>query len=185
MDRKKQAQRVIDASYLTTHYIKGTRKWSTEPQYLHSLRVFKLLKKYKFPHEVCVAWFLHDMIEDSDFTREDLKKYWYSDRILDLVCLCSHDKSNPDKFGRWEDMINNLKSQWDIDAWAIKLADITDNLTECHLLSPDALKRFLTKKAPVFVYYGNKYFWWSTFYSNFIENYYNQYVRWIAKTRQN
>lgn len=159
---------------LVTFNIKGTRKGSEEPQYKHSIRVKDLLKKHGFSYEVRLAWLLHDMIEDTDYTREDLKNLWFPDRVLNLVCLCSHDKTNPDKFRRWEDMIDRLKTQWDIDAWAIKLADITDNLTECHLLSPDALERFLTKKAPVFVYYGNKYFGWSPFYDEFLEIYHTQ-----------
>lgn len=165
--------------------IRGTRKGMDEPAYIHSFRVSNLLKLYWFSDDVVLAWLLHDMVEDSDYTRQDLENLWYSDRVLDLVCLCSHDKTNSDKFGRWKDMICRLKIQWDIDARAIKLADFTDNLTECHLLSPEALERFLAKKAPVFVYYGNKYFWWSAFYSNFIENYYKQYARWMAKNPPN
>jgi hypothetical protein len=44
-------------------------------------------------------------------------------------------------------------------AWAVKIADISDNLTECHLMpNKEKLDVFLNKKCPVFVYYGNKYF---------------------------
>ena len=71
-------------------------------------------------------------------------------------------------------MIDKLIKAGDTDAWAIKLADISDNLTECHLLSPVALERFLHIKVPVFIYYWNKYFWWTEFYNHFISVYYDQ-----------
>lgn len=160
--------------------ISGTRKGLNTPTYIHSFRVSDLLKRYWFSNDVVLAWLLHDMIEDSDYTREDLKKLWYSDRVLDLVCLCSHDKTNLDKFWRREDMIRKLKAKRDTDARAIKLADITDNLAECHLLKPDALERFLTKKAPVFVYYGNLYFWGTKFYNNFLDIYHHQFCKFYG-----
>lgn len=46
----------------------------------------------------------------------------------------------------------------DKDAWAVKFADISDNLTECEYLAQDSLRGYLFIKAPLFVYYGNKYF---------------------------
>jgi hypothetical protein len=38
----------------------------------------------------------------------------------------------------------------------------------------EKLDVFLNKKCPVFVYYGNKYFWWTEFYNEFLERYFNQ-----------
>lgn len=154
--------------------IKWNRKGLDIPTYTHSFRVSELLKKYWLSDDVVLAWLLHDIIEDSDTTIDDLKRLWYSERVISLVCLCSHDKNNPDKFWRRRDMIDKLIKAGDTDAWAIKLADISDNLTECHLLSPVALERFLHMKVPVFIYYWNKYFWWTEFYNHFISVYYDQ-----------
>jgi hypothetical protein len=39
------------------------------------------------------------------------------------------------------------------EAWAIKICDMMDNLTEVDLMSRDKLERFLFKKAPVYIYY--------------------------------
>jgi len=56
-------------------------------------------------------------------------------------------------------MLERLMKEENKDARAIKLADISDNLSECHLMpNKRKLERFLMKKCPVFVYYGNKYF---------------------------
>lgn len=177
----KRKDEFVTALNLVKSNIKGTRKWIDEPQYMHSIRVSDILCKHRTSYNVRLAWLLHDMIEDTDYTREDLKEIWFSDRVLDLVCLCSHDKTNPDTLGRRKDMVNRLIDSKDIDAWAIKLADITDNLKECHLLSSAALKRFLTIKAPVFIYYWNKYFWGTNLYKEFLEEYYKQYKDFILK----
>jgi hypothetical protein len=47
-------------------------------------------------------------------------------------------------------MIKRLKETNDKDAWAIKVCDIIDNLSECDLMEDKKLERFLFKKAPVF-----------------------------------
>lgn len=61
------------------------------------------------------------------------------------------------------------------NAWAIKLADISDNLLECHLMpNKEKLERFLNKKYPVFIYYGNKYFGGTEFYNELLERYFKQ-----------
>jgi hypothetical protein len=45
------------------------------------------------------------------------------------------------------------------DARAVKLADICDNVTQCHLMpNLEKKKRFLYEKCPYFVKQGNKYF---------------------------
>jgi hypothetical protein len=49
-----------------------------------------------------------------------------------------------------------------------------DNLTEVDLMSRDKLERFLFKKAPVYIYYWNKYFGWTDMYNHFLEVYHKQ-----------
>jgi hypothetical protein len=72
-------------------------------------------------------------------------------------------------------MLERIIQENDKNIRAIKLADISDNLTECHLMpDKDKLNIFLNKKCPVFVYYGNKYFGGTEFYNEFLERYFNQ-----------
>jgi hypothetical protein len=83
--------------------------------------------------------------------------------------------SDEEKFTRWQKMLARLMQEDNKQAWAVKLADISDNLTECHLMpKPEKKEKFLNKKCPVFVYYGNKYFWGTEFYNEFLERYYEQ-----------
>lgn len=153
-----------------------TRKGTDDrPNYEHSLRVCESLKKHGFDENTQMAWLLHDIIEDGWMSLEELRELGYSDNILRLVDLSTHDSLVEDKFERWQKMLARLMQEDNKQAWAVKLADISDNLTECHLMpEPEKKEKFLNKKCPVFVYYGNKYFWGTEFYNEFLERYYEQ-----------
>lgn len=161
---------------LVKNKITWNRKWSdTIPNYIHSLRVYESLNKYWFSEDIQTAWLLHDIVEDGWVSFEELKSLWYDNNILDLINLSTHDILMLDKFERWKKMIERLIKENKVGARAIKLADISDNLLECHLMpNKEKLDQFLNKKCPVFVYYGNKYFWWTNFYNEFLERYFNQ-----------
>lgn len=89
---------------------------------------------------------------------DELSTLGYSENILHLVDLATHDVTITDSFTRRQTMIQRLIDADDREARAIKLADISDNFTECHLLKPHNFETFLNKKAPVFVYFGNHFF---------------------------
>lgn len=167
--------------------IRGKRKWTDSAAYIHSLRVYELLKKHGFDEDTQLAGLLHDIIEDSwkkdenweeiekKMTFEDIKELWYSDNIINLINLSTLDNLDWDSYERWERMLKKIIQENNKDAWAVKLADISDNLTECHLMpNKEKLDIFLNKKCPVFIYYGNKYFWWTEFYNEFLERYFGQ-----------
>jgi len=160
--------------------VKSTILWTRKgtediPNYLHSLRVNESLKKYNFDEDTQMAWLLHDIIEDGWMTFEELKELGYSDEILHLVDLATHDMTINDSMEKRQKMLKRLMEENNKNAWAIKLADISDNLLECHLMpNKEKLDRFLNKKCPVFIYYGNKYFAWTEFYNEFLQRYYDQ-----------
>lgn len=158
------------------------RKWTDNiPTYIHSLRVWEYLEKFWFSEEVCLAWLLHDIIEDWWYDEQMLINEWFSERVVELVKLCSHDKLIEDKYERWLEMINRLIISWDIEAWWIKLADISDNMLECHLMpNRDNLSNFLFKKWTVFSYYWNKYYWWTDFFNEYMERYFKQIKKYYS-----
>lgn len=161
---------------LVKYKILWTRKGTEDiPSYLHSLRVNEALKKYKFNEDTQIAGLLHDIIEDGWMTFDELKDLGYSDEILHLVDLASHDITITNAFQRREKMIKRLIAEKNKNARAIKVADISDNLLECHLMpNKQRLGIFLNKKCPVFVYYGNKYFGGTEFYDEFVQRYFKQ-----------
>lgn len=146
-----------------------------EPVYLHSWRVYEALEKHGFDDEVQLAGLLHDIVEDGGVSLDELREFWYSDRVVHLVDLSSHDESIRGSLERWIAMLERMITEGDRDVWAVKLADISDNLTQVHHMpNSDNIARFLNKKCPVFVYYGEKYFSGSEFYQEFLERYFTQ-----------
>jgi len=128
--------------------IKGNRKNLNEPNYLHSYRVYNMLNDDGYDKDVCIAWLLHDILEDSDVTVMNLHMMWYSQRIIDLIVACTHDEKYDDSWTKWRKMIDEIDQRGDTDALIIKIADLTDNMKTCHLLKPKSYYNFLYKKAP-------------------------------------
>ena len=168
-----------EAENLVKERIKWFRKWSEDiPAYLHSFRVRDLLKKYGFNETVQLAGLLHDIVEDWNTSFGELNALRYPIEVVKLVDLTTHDQTIKDHYERWEIMMERLDEVWDRNAWAIKLADICDNVNECHLM-PDLekKKKFLYVKCPYFVKQGNKRFWWTEFYQEFLDRYLKQLFR--------
>ena len=155
------------------------RKWTDDiPNYTHSLNVRDLLRSYWFDETVQMAWLLHDIIEDWDTTIQELAEMGYPQDVLTLVDLATHNKETEDKFQRRKDMMKRLEEANNKSARAVKLADICDNVKQCHLMpNLEKKKRFLYEKCPYFVKQGNKRFWGTEFYQEFLYRYLKQMFR--------
>jgi len=136
------------AKQLVEARIPGTRKGSDEPAYIHSIRVSDLLARFGFSENVIVAGMLHDIVEDSETTLDDLRKQGFSERIVELVRLCTHDDLVEGGDARWIKMMAGLVDANDKDAWAIKIADLTDNLQSSDTLPPDRQRFMREAKGP-------------------------------------
>lgn len=110
----------------------GQKDKAGKPYILHPLR---LMNQFDQEVEMIVA-VLHDVIEDSEVTSDDLKNYGFSDAIVNAVeCLSRKVNEN------YEDFINRVSLNE--LAKKIKIADIKDNLDVTRLseLSEKDLKR--------------------------------------------
>jgi (p)ppGpp synthase/HD superfamily hydrolase len=142
------------AEQLVTQKITGHRKGlPDEPNYRHSFRVRDLIKETSDSEnrEVAIAGLLHDIIEDGEVSFEELRILGCTDRIIDLIELCSHRMDIEDNTERWLFMMAKLTEAGDKDAWHIKIADIADNLTQCHGLSKENRKFMIETKVPLFL----------------------------------
>lgn len=74
----------------------------------------------KTPLEKTVGW-LHDTLEDTDYTTDDMVNDGFSPVVINCVILLTHRKGEP-----YLDYINNLK--FDETARHVKMADIANNL---------------------------------------------------------
>ena len=79
---------------------------------------------------------LHDVVEDTDISFENLEIQGFSDEILNALKLLTHDKSIP-----YMDYVAEIKKN--IIATKVKLADLKHNsdLTRLSVVDEKALKR--------------------------------------------
>ncbi len=139
---------------LVQEKIKGTRKGLPgEHNYMHSIRVYEKVKELHHwddpDFELFLAALLHDIVEDGDVSFEELVALGFTGRTIDLIHLCTHDRSIENKTERWTLMVAKLIEARDEEAWCIKLCDLADNLTQSQWLSEENRKFMIEVKAPM------------------------------------
>lgn len=95
-----------------------------QPYILHPLR---LMMKFNTDEERIVA-VLHDVVEDSDFTLDDLRRAGFTDSVVDAVNCVSKQGNEP-----YADFITRISLNE--LATKIKIQDIKDNLDVTRLES--------------------------------------------------
>jgi guanosine-3',5'-bis(diphosphate) 3'-pyrophosphohydrolase len=63
------------------------------PMVLHPIDVANILKEYGFDKNVIAAGYLHDVIEDTEYTKEDLNKIFSQDVVALVMFATEEDKS--------------------------------------------------------------------------------------------
>ena len=80
-----------------------------KPYIIHPLSVGLLLESYGYDEELIIAGYLHDVVEDTKYTIEDIKKK-FGNNIAELVTKVTE----PDKTKSWEErkqyIINQTKT---------------------------------------------------------------------------
>ncbi len=97
----------------------------SKPTLLHSLRVGLYLHSDNYSTDVCIAGFLHDLVEDTNVTYEDIKKN-FGTRVATLVEANTKNKNIKDKEERVKDLFERCVVYE--DASIVKAADIMDNI---------------------------------------------------------
>lgn len=105
------------------------------PYILHPIRI--MLTRENELEQICAV--LHDVVEDSEFTFEELRKQGFSEKVIDVLdCLTKRDGENYDEFiGRV------LKNE---TACQVKLADINDNMNLTRIENPSEKDRERIRK---------------------------------------
>ena len=96
---------------------KGQKDKAGNPYILHPLR---LMFQMKTDNERMAA-VLHDVVEDSDWTLDDLRKENFDNEVIDAVNLLTRDDNDS-----YEEFVQKAASN--PISKAVKIADITDNL---------------------------------------------------------
>ena len=93
-----------------------------EPDLLHSLRV-----ALSVPEDARAVGVLHDVVEDSDVTLDDLVRLGLSEVEVEAVKLLTHDDDD-DPYADYIERVATADGEAGRLARIVKLADVRDNL---------------------------------------------------------
>jgi len=105
--------------------------------YAHILPVAQIIERITFDENIIAAAYLHDTIEDTDTTYEELKKV-FGQKIADLVNELTHE-GQKDEYGYY---FPRLKSK---EAILIKFADRLSNLSRMESWDEERQAQYLKK----------------------------------------
>lgn len=131
----------------------GQSRSSGEPYIIHPIAVTRILAEMHLDHETLMAAMLHDVIEDTEVTKEDLCQR-FGETVADLVDGVS--KLDKLKFrDRKEAQAANFRKMimamaHDIRVILIKLADRTHNMRTLGALRPDKRRRIAKETLEIF-----------------------------------
>jgi (p)ppGpp synthase/HD superfamily hydrolase len=101
------------------------RKTDGSPYVIHPMMVAKKLARLNFPDEVIAAAMIHDILEDTDITEQQLRQE-LGDEVVDIILPLSEDKKL-----EWEDRkkeyIHDVKNG-SASTKAVSIADKIHNL---------------------------------------------------------
>jgi|SRR5215831_10755700 len=123
-----------------------TREWTGEPYFTHLDRVAKAVAALGMDDATVAAAYLHDVIEDTDVTYEDLARE-FGTEVADLVAEVTAPKVEGNRATRKAaDRAHLAKAS--TRGQTIKLADLLDNTRDvAKVAPPDFAKLYLAEKA--------------------------------------
>ena len=115
---------------------------NTKPVLLHSIQVAEMLWERGFPQDVVIAAVLHDVVEDTDITIDDVEQSFGHQVAVYVNALTVSDTQDiMQSFARTAELGS--------EALSIRAADLIQNSYYYHLASTDMQKRLRDK----FVYF--------------------------------
>ena len=119
------------------------------PYVIHLLKVYSGVSEYT--EKVCAL--LHDVIEDTDVTYEDLKMVGYPREILDILVILTKLKGED-----YRDYIEKIIDSNNIHAMNIKLSDLRHNMDLGRIKNPTAndYERVSKRYEPAYERINNK-----------------------------
>lgn len=123
-------------SYLVSHHNKSGH--NSKPVILHSLRIANILMEMGYKNTIIIGAMLHDIIEDTDVTEEELKQY-FGQKIRNLVKTVSYNEMILDPIEQYKDMYDRVLALGK-DAIVLKSVDMAVNSLYIDLV-PDINKR--------------------------------------------
>ncbi|HEY1720860.1 MAG TPA: bifunctional (p)ppGpp synthetase/guanosine-3',5'-bis(diphosphate) 3'-pyrophosphohydrolase [Magnetospirillaceae bacterium] len=146
---------LLNRAYVYTMKKHGAQKRASgDPYFSHPIEVAGVLTRYKLDAASIVAALLHDTIEDTDATREEIEKLFGADvaRLVDGVTKLSRIELQSDRTKQAENFRKLvLAMSEDIRVLLIKLADRLHNMrTLVHIKDPDKRRRIALETMEIY-----------------------------------
>lgn len=131
-----------------------TRKGKDTPFTYHLELVNKILKTLTTDEEILAAGWLHDVIEDTPITLDELKKE-FNPKVCYYVDLETEDKSLPWKDRKLKQIEELRRNNFEVAliAYADKMANMTEMFDDYKIIKDELWKRFNRGKDAQHWYY--------------------------------
>ena len=106
---------------LAKHYPETSQK---KPAFFHSMRVLTYLYHNNYSETICVAWVLHDALEDTDIQEQKIEELFWKQVLAIVKANSKNTQVAKEKI--LEDIVQKCVSYWE-DALIVKVADVYDN----------------------------------------------------------
>ena len=132
-------QRVRDAYALAAEAHKEQRRKTGEPYIIHPIAVARIVaEELELGANPVIAAFLHDVVEDTDYTIEDIRERFGNDVAFLVGVVTKQKKDKYEKSKQVDNYRQILASvQYDVRAILIKLADRLHNMRTLDSMRPD------------------------------------------------
>ncbi|KAA6043625.1 GTP pyrophosphokinase [Pantoea sp. ICBG 1758] len=122
------------------------RKYTDEPYIVHPQAVAELVRSVTDDEEMLAAAWLHDTVEDTSSTLQDIEQQ-FGQRVAGLVAMLT-DSAQPQARNRAARKLAHFRHTADAspEAQTIKLADIIDNTRAIVQFDPDFARVYLIEK---------------------------------------
>lgn len=132
-------QRVRNAYALAAEAHKEQRRKTGEPYIIHPIAVARIVaEELELGANPVIAAFLHDVVEDTDYTIEDIRER-FGDDVAFLVGVVTKQKKDKYEKSKQVDNYHQILAsvQYDVRAILIKLADRLHNMRTLDSMRPD------------------------------------------------
>ncbi len=117
------------------------RKLSKDPYIVHPIKVAGILKAMHEQDDIIKAAFLHDTIEDTNTTFEELSEK-FGLKVATLVKELTSDRSAIKELGKAQYLTNKMNDM-SMEALTIKLADRLDNISDLNASDLEFARKYL------------------------------------------
>ena len=132
-------QRVRDAYALAAEAHREQRRKTGEPYIIHPIALARIVaEELELGANPVIAAFLHDVVEDTDYTIEDIRER-FGDDVAFLVGVVTKQKKDKYEKSKQVDNYRQILAsvQYDVRAILIKLADRLHNMRTLDSMRPD------------------------------------------------